>query len=79
MQAVIAVPIVTWSDWKGITPGIIAITAAVCLFIITNSEEKTIRTIDWPTLLFIAVYRYTTQVMYTCFKSCVKIEKKTSI
>ena len=44
------------------SPGVVALAGAICLIIIVRKEEKIVQSIDLQTLLFVAAYRYTTQV-----------------
>lgn len=62
-----------WYEWKVpvTSPGIIALAGAICLIIIVRKEEKIIQAIDLQTLLFVAAYRYTTQVCPSCYV-CIK-------
>ena len=53
-----------WDKWHVpvTSPGVVALAGAICLIIIVRKEEKIVQSIDLQTLLFIAAYRYTTQV-----------------
>lgn len=62
-----AIPTVRWVEWDrfeltAVSPGLVSLTAAVCLVICTGSEEKTVQSLNISTLLYIALYRYTMQV-----------------
>jgi len=46
------------------TPGIVSLTAAVCVVIATGGEERIIKSTNWLTLFYIALYRYTTEVEF---------------
>lgn len=60
--------LVTWQPWQvwgapATTPGVIATAGAICLVIIVGNEDKTIESLDWKTLVYMAAFRYTTQVL----------------
>lgn len=62
-----AISVTRWLEWGdygviAITPGLIAAVAAACLIILSSNSERTLSSIDWLTLLFAALFRYTTQV-----------------